>query len=533
VNNPLPTIKRIYNSLTYYSFSEGSLKRTTLIAILLIGLTAVGVGGYFVTNTIISNYFSGEANLVSLSHPEEILKGDPLKLIFELDISGINRLTVEAVEIRISSTLYSLNDTIHYDINQELLRGTELITIDVGPLLNTSMGFFALNVGEYKTEFVNFTFEDKAPDVLEELSMIFNVINPQEIEQLSNEKFQDGLSGWNINQVSDNTSVGISTHGSLDGNSLLISNNQDVQPNYSIWVSISQTINMTNSHFLSFEQIIESTNCSINFKLFLDGIEANMSLELNVGSVQNQIIHYGEASGTTNVTLQISFTYADNNTNVYLDDLSILQYEHRVYVLMLNDNWETIVDEIGRSDLFTTIAATSYFFEKELGIKLIPILELEWHPSNLSWIVVDDDALASAGEMLGLESEWNVATGRSNQNHGFDLLTSYSNQTSEHFGFAYYEMNACFHFGQSGELGEYSWLTIVGDWAENLIQHEISHNFGAHDRDRTFFPPSVMSKPTNPDQVVADFLINKLWLQVNNWLTEDVLLMLANRAMFD
>ncbi|MCG3259867.1 MAG: hypothetical protein H7644_08975, partial [Candidatus Heimdallarchaeota archaeon] len=316
MNNPLPTIQRIYNSLTYYSFSEGSLKRTTLIAILLIGLTAVGVGGYFVTNTIISNYFSGEANLVSLSHPEEILKGDPLKLIFELDISGINRLTVEAVEIRISSTLYSLNDTIHYDINQELLRGTELITIDVGPLLKTSMGFFALNVGEYKTEFVNFTFEDKAPDVLDELSMIFNVINPQEIEQLSNEKFQDGLSGWNINQVSDNTSVGISTHGSLDGNSLLISNNQDVQPNYSIWVSISQTINMTNSHFLSFEQIIESTNCSINFKLFLDGIEANMSLELNVGSVQNQIIHYGEASGTTNVTLQISFTYADNNTNV-------------------------------------------------------------------------------------------------------------------------------------------------------------------------------------------------------------------------
>jgi len=42
-----------------------------------------------------------------------------------------------------------------------------------------------------------------------------------------------------------------------------------------------------------------------------------------------------------------------------------------------------------------------------------------------------------------------------------------------------------------------------------------------------------MSKPSNPDQVVADFLINKLWLQVNNWLTEDVLLMLANREMFD
>ena len=104
---------------------------------------------------------------------------------------------------------------------------------------------------------------------------------------------------------------------------------------------------------------------------------------------------------------------------------------------------------------------------------------------------------------------------------------------SDHFGFAYYERNACFNFAQSEELGEYSWLTIVGDWAENLIQHEVSHLFGAEDRDRTFDPPSVMSKPSNPDQVIADFSINKLWLQVNNWLMEDILLMLANRAMFD
>ena len=32
---------------------------------------------------------------------------------------------------------------------------------------------------------------------------------------------------------------------------------------------------------------------------------------------------------------------------------------------------------------------------------------------------------------------------------------------------------------------------------------------------------------------IADFTINRLWLQVNNWLIEDVLLMIANRAMFD
>jgi len=509
------------------------LKKITLIAILLIVLTSVGVGGYFIANTIILNYFSGNVSFVSITHSEEILKGDPLVLDFELEISGTNKLNIKSVEIGISSSAYSLNDTIHYDISNEMLRGQKVLSVNIGPLLNTSTGHFALNIGNYKVEFANITFENKASAIFTDLSLDFTVVNPSETEKLNNGDFQGGLNGWTINQMSNNISSELSTHGLLEGDALLIENNQDVQPTDSVWVSISQTINLTDTHYLSFEQIIESTNCSIELSLLFDDVPVNTNLELTEGSLQNQILHYGYALGNTNVTLLVSFTYADNNTSVYLDKLSILQYEHRIFVLSLNDNWETIGDEIGRPSTFETIINASYFFEKELGIKLIPILEREWQPENLSWVVVDDDALASAGEMLGLEGDWDVVMGRSNQNHGFDILISYSNQTSDHYGFAYYERNACFNFGQSEELGEYSWLTIVGDWAENLIQHEVSHLFGAEDRDRTFFSPSVMSKPSNPDQVVADFTINRLWLQVNNWLIEDVLLMLANRAMFD
>jgi len=42
-----------------------------------------------------------------------------------------------------------------------------------------------------------------------------------------------------------------------------------------------------------------------------------------------------------------------------------------------------------------------------------------------------------------------------------------------------------------------------------------------------------MSKPSTPDQVVGDLLGNKLWLIVNNWLIEDIVLMLEHRKMFD
>ncbi len=210
-----------------------------------------------------------------------------------------------------------------------------------------------------------------------------------------------------------------------------------------------------------------------------------------------------------------------------------MRYEHRVFVVMLNDNWETIGDEIGRKNLFESMFDTSFFFETYLGIRLIPVLELEWNPQNTSMDVVDLIALNDAGEMLNLQEDWDVVYGRSPMNHGFDLLLAFSNETSEHYGFAYRERNAAFHFGQSEELGDYSWISIVESWAENLIQHEISHNFGALDRDRSEFPPSVMSKPSTPEQALADFTTNLLWLQVNNWLIDDVLLMLKNRAMFD
>ena len=162
--------------------------------------------------------------------------------------------------------------------------------------------------------------------------------------------------------------------------------------------------------------------------------------------------------------------------------------------------------------------------------------EHEWTISdkiNAYSVYLPPDLLHDAGELLNLQDDWDIVYGRSSKNHGFDLLLTFSNRTSEHYGFAYYERNAAFHFGQSEELGEYSWISIVEDWAENLIQHEISHNFGAHDRDRLVSPPSVMSKPSTPEQTIADFTTNLLWLQVNNWLLEDILLMLKNRIMFD
>ncbi|MHA1202763.1 MAG: zinc-dependent metalloprotease family protein, partial [Candidatus Heimdallarchaeaceae archaeon] len=172
------------------------------------------------------------------------------------------------------------------------------------------------------------------------------------------------------------------------------------------------------------------------------------------------------------------------------------------------------------------IRNASTYFEKDLGIKLIPILELIWKPATTEYPAVHDYAKQIAGEQMGLEGDWEFFYGRSLNNNGFDFLSCFSNQTSDHYGFAFLNSNMAYHFAQSRELENYLGFSfsMPDEWAENIVQHEISHDFGALDRDRAIYAPSVMSKPYTVEQALA---------QVNNWLLDDILLMLANREMFD
>jgi hypothetical protein len=491
-------------------------------------------GSYFLSKFLIERSNANKVQLISISIPEAIIKGESLETIIQLDIAGRKGVFIQKVEFEIYSQVYDLNGSISYEINKVTEHtGSYNLSAFIDPFLNTSMGYFALNTGEYILNSFEITFDENIPLIKRNVDFNFQVLNPSSEELLENGDFYNNLDGWELLRKDNNLTVEITEQDALNGNSLHIYNNQKITPENSTWVSISQQINTTNSHFISFDQYFEGSNFSIEINLLIDGIKSEMGVILDNFLEKDQLIYYGNVTDSVIVTLQINFLTAEVDTRFYLDNISIMKYEHRVFVVMLNDDWEIIGEEIGRKNLFESMYETSVYFEKHLGIKLIPILELEWNPYNTSKDVVDLIALNDAGEMLNLQEDWDVVYGRSPKNHGFDLLLAFSNETSEHYGFAYREMNVAFHFGQSEELGDYSWITIVESWAENLIQHEISHNFGALDRDRSEFAPSVMSKPSTPEQAIADFTTNLLWLQVNNWLLDDALLMLKNRAMFD
>lgn len=513
---------------------NAALRKSLSIVFISLVVGGAVTGCYFLSKYLIDRSNANKVQLLAISIPETIIKGESLETLIQFEIGGRKGVFIQRVEFDIYSSVYDLNGTVSYEVNKITEHtGKYNLSAFIHPFLNSSVGYFALNTGEYTINSIEIIFEEKIPLIKENVGFNFQVVNPTSKELLENGDFYNNLVGWNLLFKDNNLTTEIIEQETLEGKSLHVYNNQKITIENSTWISISQSINTTESHFLSFEQYSEGSNFSIEISLFIDGIKSDMELTLDIFSEKEQLIYYGNLTDITEITLQIKFLFAEIDTKLYLDNISVMKYEHRVFVVMLNDNWETIGDEIGRKKLFESIFDTSFFFETYLGIKLIPVLELDWNPENTSMDVVDNIALNDAGEMLNLQEDWDVVYGRSTKNHGFDLLLAFSNETSEHYGFAYRERNAAFHFGQSEELGDYSWISIVESWAENLIQHEISHNFGALDRDRSEFPPSVMSKPSTPEQAIADFTTNLLWLQVNNWLIDDILLMLKNRAMFN
>ncbi len=512
---------------------KNPFKKPLFTSIFLASLILIGLSGFFITKTILDITADFELNIISVE--ESIIKGDSVKIVFEIYIGKRGDVLIENIQFGIYSEKYNFNTTIIQEINQTKSgKASYNITVFLHPLLNSSDGFYALNVGNYNLHSANVSFGEQLPAVFEKTNFDFSIINPEKEEKATNGDFSNESAGWEINKLETTLISGIDPSSPLNGSSFHIFNLDNITASNSTWVSISQNINLTNAHFVSFEILLDKPGILV-VNLTINDTPQIMSLILTESSSTDQIIYFEHTEGIANVTLQIIFTEVTEYTNIYLDSISVISYEHRVFIVSLNDNWEYRNDEVFRKNPMIYIKNASTYFEKDLGIKLIPILELIWQPTTTEYPSVYDYAKQIAGEGLDLEGDWEVFYGKSLNNHGFDFLSCFSNQTSDHFGFAFLNSNIAFHFAQSRELDNYLEFSfsIPDEWAENIFQHEISHDFGALDRDRAIYPPSVMSKPYTAEQALADLAIGKLWSQVNNWLLEDILLMLANREMFD
>jgi hypothetical protein len=516
---------------------KNPFKKPLFTSLFLAFLIVVGLSGFFIAKTILDNSTGFELDIISVE--ENTTKGNPVKIVAEVFIGKRGDVLIENIQFGIFSEEYDFNTTTIQEINQTKSgKASYNITVFLHPLLNSSEGFYALNVGEYNLYSVNISFGEQLPTVFKKTNFDFSITNPGKEEKATNGDFRNESAGWEINKLDSTLITDIETSSPLDGSSFHISNIDNITVTNSTWVSISQDMNLTNTHFVSFEILLDKPGV-LGVNLTINDIPQTMSLILTESSSTDQLIYFEHTEGIANVTLQIIFTEITEYSNVYLDNISAVSYEHRVFIVALNDNWEVMDDKIIRKSPIIGITNASLYFEKDLGIKLMPILELNWHPPTTEYPDVYDYSKQITGDLLSLDGGWDVMSGRSSSNNGFDFLSCFSNQTSDHFGFAFLESNIAFHFARSRELENYiedyfpNGFSIPEEWVENIIQHEISHDFGALDRDRAIYPPSIMSKPYSAEQALADLAISKLWSQVNNWLLDDILLMLANREMFD
>ncbi|MHA1345510.1 MAG: hypothetical protein ACTSO3_03870 [Candidatus Heimdallarchaeaceae archaeon] len=512
---------------------KNPFKKPLFTSIFLAMLIVLGVSGFFIARVVLDNTADFELNVISVEG--STIKGDPVKIMTEVYIGKRGDVLIESIQFGISSEDYNFNTTTVQEINQTKSgKASYNITVFLQPLLNSSGGFYALNVGDYHLYSVSISFGEQFPTVFRKISFDFSIISSEQVEQTVNGDFSDDSDNWEINKFNTILFHDVETTSPLTGASFHVSNNDNITIVNSTWISISQSMNLTNAHFVSFELLLDNPGI-LGVNLTINDNPQIMNLILTESSTTDQIIYFEHIEGIANITLQIIFTEIIEYSNVYLDNVSIISYEHRVFVVSLNDNWEYRDDEIFRKNPMTYIENASLYFEKDLGIKLIPILELNWEPETTEYPAVHDYAKQIAGEQMGLEGDWEFFYGRSLNNNGFDFLSCFSNQTSDHYGFAFLNSNMAYHFAQSRELENYLGFSfsMPDEWAENIIQHEISHDFGSLDRDRAIYAPSVMSKPHTVEQALADLAISKLWSQVNNWLLDDILLILANRAMFD
>ncbi|MHA2307759.1 MAG: hypothetical protein ACXABJ_00565 [Candidatus Heimdallarchaeaceae archaeon] len=143
---------------------KNSLRKT--LSILLISITVGGfaTASYFLSRFLIERNNADKVQLVSISFPETVIKGESLESVILLEISGRKGIFIQRVEFEIYSAAYDLNGSIRCEVNRITEHtGNYNLTVLIEPFLNATTGYFALNVGEYAFNSLRIIFEKKIP----------------------------------------------------------------------------------------------------------------------------------------------------------------------------------------------------------------------------------------------------------------------------------------------------------------------------------------------------------------------------------
>lgn len=424
----------------------------------------------------------------SVNISESIFRGENLTATISLNVSHYNVTIIRVLfgiqrENRLSHSEVALNDS--------FTPGNHIIQISTLPgiwAMETDK-FFALSDGDYNLQYINLTYlvDGTQYQIMNMLNRTITVVDYDEQNMFN-------MSSWSNSEDISLVQRG-GSHIEISSKSTNFTNSR-----------INTTVDMTGSfqfelnatHNLSGQIIAGENNYSIA------GNEIKLNVVQLVGRIQFVLI----------------FNSSSNQIEL---NFSLINRKKTLLVGIADDHWsdsfpspQNILDEV------------NVHFEKYFNVSFVVAFVLPINYVGSTFLPeAFDFAINEFGERLNLpENSWDHQRGRSPKNMGLDILLINTNKTMSNYGMVIGDSLGGFNMAANagGSLNA-NGFRLQPSWADNLFQHELSHIFGAPDRKTGEDPPSVMTKSETLEDLLNDLAAGTLWLEINNWLEEDLITM--------
>jgi len=290
-------------------------------------------------------------------------------------------------------------------------------------------------------------------------------------------------------------------------------------------VASAGTLNITSAIPTTFtlSTLINTTGYTrLNYSLSI--ADANLVMLVDnytLGPIPENYLPLGNFKGMHNLTLTGTI-----NTGGSLNmSLSLITKRVVFFTVIADNHWAgTGTDGYVFRDPSYYIQQASSPFENVFNVTYIPSKVVHTStPDSDNLVDYTNTVLTEVGTALNLTSDiWTIGSGTFEQNMGYDLLLVFTNVTMQHLGIVYGNQTGAFNLGVHSRGSHYTGnYRLPPVFADNLIQHEVSHIFGAPDRFTTTSPPSIMTKST-PDAALGDILRGTFWLYQTSWLEQDI-----------
>ncbi len=420
----------------------------------------------------------------------------PIALQVEV-IDGYTYMDTLSVAIR--SEIYQKEAVQKVLINKTLAPGSHELSLELSPSFNYK-SFLALNYGSY--QFLNFSISyqqrRQSLEISELIDYTIEVIPYESVNQANELNWTTIITGNEIS-VSDNNITLIS-----DGS--------------------GDTVLMT--------EIITAGYTSVDY-LITGAVNSvvNISIGDKITSDYNGSIPIGVLTESANITLMANLT----NSETVTISLEINTRKNVIFTVSANNFWTGLSsDSLIFQEPNYYISQISRRYERTFNISFIEVAEFHFNKragTNLFYLIAD--AKSQAAKSLFLDySTWTADTGPMIENDGADIMFIFTNTTMDHLGVVIGTYGGAYNMAVNARGSKFQGdYRLPSSFADNLLQHEASHIFGAYDRWTYNEDPSVMTK-SMPDDAFYDIVVGNFWLLRTNWLEVDIQIMIQESSAF-